>query len=559
MPEQDTLFDLPLQPQEFGVALEPSQLRRLDFSALDFETFRRAGIEYIRTYFPNDFNDFFASNGLIMVLELVSFVGGNLSEREDILIDEAFLSTAQTEEAVSQHLELINQRILQATSAVVDVEASITGAAPSNIRIPAGVTFSLTGPDRQTLFYELFRAPGDFTSDIIIPPGKRGVIGHGIEGRFGTPISVTSSGGPGQSIEVLNDDILDDPITVDIATGEDSSESDRIDKLERAGPNDAVFEVDRIEGGIRVKFGDDITGKAPLAGQVVTVGFRVGGGIRGRIGVNFINESRPISPDPPSSAAVEVLFRNLNPSSGGTDKETLSQAKKRAPREFATQGNAVTGEDYALLASTFTHPVFGSIAKAVGIMRSGIENDATDVVEAIQAASSVEAGVEILNNNFVNKNIVEIFALAEGPEQPVAPSTGLKQGLVTFFEDINVLTDEVRVFDGAVKPVDVEATIVISRSADSGTVKDQVVSDIQSFFNINNFDLGEGLSLSNLYETIQSIPGVKFVNIFKPADNILSVDEIGSPTDISTVGFNELLILGNLDLKFFFEQGAFTR
>jgi len=62
------------------------------------------------------------------------------------------------------------------------------------------------------------------------------------------------------------------------------------------------------------------------------------------------------------------------------------------------------------------------------------------------------------------------------------------------------------------------------------------------------------LNVSNLYEAIQSVAGVKSVNIFKPEDNILPTKQIGVPTDPG-VGFNELIVLGNLNLKFFFEQG----
>jgi hypothetical protein len=67
--QQLTLFDLPISPDEIGVVLEPANLRRLDFSALDFGTMQRAIIEYIKTYFPTFFNDFVAANGIIMVTE----------------------------------------------------------------------------------------------------------------------------------------------------------------------------------------------------------------------------------------------------------------------------------------------------------------------------------------------------------------------------------------------------------------------------------------------------------------------------------------------------------
>lgn len=554
----DTLFNLPDDPQEFGVALSPPQLRRLDFSALDFETMRRAMVEYIKTYFPDEFNDFFANNGIIMLVELFAYIANILSERSDILVDSSFLSTAPDRESTDQHLKLINQSIKRATSAVADIEITIQSPVVTEIQIPAGLRFDLIGADGEPLTYELFRAPNDFTSVISIPPSKRGVIGHAIEGRFSDPVVIVSNGGPNQTIDISRTDVLDEPIIVNVVSGSESTEWLRVDALERADANDEVFEVSHLEDRTRVMFGDNVNGKAPISGQEIRVRFRIGGGVRGRIGANFINETRPISPQPPASAAVEVRFRNLLPSSGGTNEETIEQAKRRAPREFATQDNAVTGEDYGLLASTYSHPVFGSVLKAVAILRSGIEDDINEVVSRIQAASSVEGGVEILQTNFINRNIVEVYVLAEGPTGPVVPSAGLKRGLTTFFDSINVLTDEIRILNGAVKPVDVDATVVISRSADSGTVKEAVNEAIVSFFNIENFDMGEGLNLSNLYEVIQSVPGVKVVNIFEPADNILPTKELGSSTEVG-VGFNEVIVLGNTDIKFFLERGNFSR
>ena len=557
MAHDPTLFDQPNSPEEFGVALAPAELRRLDFSALDFTTLRRAQIEYIRTYFPNEFNDFFASNGVIMLLELIAFVGGNLSQRGDILIDEAFLSTAQTKQAVIQHLALINQKIVRATPAVVDIEISLTNSAPSEIRVSAGTSFVLGGPDNSPITYEIFRAPGDFVSPISIPPGKRGVIAFGIEGKTDTPVVRISNGASDQFLDLGNSRVLDDPITVEITSGSIITTWTRVPIIEKAGSNDEVFEVRHQEDDTRIVFGNDIAGKVPLSGHTITVRFRTGGGIRGRIAAGTINESRQVIPEPPTSAAVEAQFRNPIPSSGGTDEETIEQAKRRAPREFATQGNAVTGEDYGLLAAKFTHPIFGAVSKALGVVRTGIDQDLNEVTERIQAASSVEAGAEILQTNYINRNIVELYVLAEGPNgEPVKPSSGLKQGLITSFNEINVLTDEVRVFDGAIKAVNVEATVVISRNADAGTVKVEVQKTIESFFDLRNFDMGTGLFLSQLYASIQELPGVKYADIFDPQDDIIQTHKIGDP-ESPGVGFNEVITLGEVKLRFFLEQGNF--
>jgi len=179
-----TFFKLPDSPEEFGIVLPVANLRRINFSALDFPTMRRVLVEYIKTYYPDRFNDFVSNNGIIMILELVSYIGSILSTRSDIIADEGFLPTALSELAVSNHLSLINQKIKRQTPAVVDVEIILSNPVRTEIRIPAGRRFTISGSDGHPVTYELFRAPGDFNSYISIPPGKLGIIGFGIEGIF---------------------------------------------------------------------------------------------------------------------------------------------------------------------------------------------------------------------------------------------------------------------------------------------------------------------------------------------------------------------------------------
>jgi hypothetical protein len=525
----ETFFDLPVDPEEFGVVLEPASLRRIDFSALEFPEIRRALIEYIRTYYPDQFNDFVANNGIIMVIELVSYLSTLLAERSDVIADESFLPTAQTVDAVDQHLFLINNAIKKATPAVVDIEVSIASEAPVAIDIPAGVRFSLTGPDGLPLFYELYRAPGDFNSPITISPGTRGIIGFGIEGRFIAPFVVESAGGPGQEIEILESDILTDPIIVEIQTGGIVEEWRKVDTLERASPSDKVYQVTFLEDRAIIKFGDDRAGRALLAGQIATVRFRVGGGSRGRIGTTAINERRPVLPQPPARSSVDVLFRNPNPSSGGTNRESINAAKLRAPKESAALMSATSGEDYAVLAKGFTHPVFGSVLKAVASIKTSL-----------------------------NANIVFLHILAVGPGGiPVLPSLGLKEGLGTAISDIKVLTDEVRVVDGAIKSVDIRANVVISRNADPSIVRNKVDAVIKEFFSTDNFDMGQPLYISQIIRLLQDIDGVRFVQLREPVDDILTSTE-GAVTALDNqVGFDELISLGNVNIKLYVEKPQF--
>jgi len=521
---EETFFQLPTSPEEFGVKLPTADLRRINFTALEFDTIVRAAVEYIKTYYPGQFNDFVENNGIVMMIDLIAFIGSAIAERGDVLVQESFLPTSFSEEAVSNHLNLINEELRRATSAVVDIEVSVASPLPTAINIPAGIAFNLTGADGDLLTFELFRAPDNWTDPIQIPPGKRGVVAYGIEGMFETPVVAISAGGPNQTIDVLNDkNILDSPTLVDVRSGASTSRWERVSIIERANPNDEVYEVRTIEGGVRFVFGDDIAGKALLAGEEITITYRTGGGSRGQIGSNRINESRPIQPEPPASATVEVTFRNLNPSTGGLDAETLDDAKKRAPRQAATLGAAVSGSDYAELASGYSHPVFGSVQKAIAAVKTSL-----------------------------NANVVELYILAVGESEPVKPSVGLKNGLKTYLEETNVITDEVRVEDGALKRVDVTANVIMSRNSDAALVKDQVDTAIDNFFANTNFDMGQEFYLSDLYSTIQSIDGVKMAAIFTPTDDILATDKLAGE-DERGVGVNELIILGQKQLNFYYE------
>jgi hypothetical protein len=520
----DTFFQLPTDPDGFSVKLPSADLRRIDFTALEFDTLVRSSVEYIKTYYPEQFNDWVENNGVVMMVDLIAYIGSIIAERGDVLVQEAFLPTSFTEEATSNHLQLIDESIRAATPAVVDVAVSVVSAIPTSLNIPAGTTFNLTGADGNLLTYELYRAPNNWTDSIQILPNKRGVVAFGIEGRFETPLEAISAGGPNQTIDVLSEEVvLDSPIFVDISTNEVTTRWNRVDVIERAGPTDQVYQVNRIEGGVRIVFGDDKAGKAPLSGERAVTTFRVGGGVRGRIGSGRIAESRPFQPEPPASAPVEVTFRNPNPSSGGTDRETLEAAKKRAPRESATLGAAVAGPDYAELATDFTHPVFGSVLKAVAAVRTSL-----------------------------NANIVELYVLAEGPDGPVKPSVGLKRGLKTHLEELNAISDEVRVLDGEIKRVDVTANIILSRNTTASTTKDKVETAITRFFDVSNFEMGQEFYLTPLGTTIQAIDGVKFATIFTPTDDILQTGELADPNEFG-VGQNELIVLGTTQLRFYLE------
>lgn len=66
-----------------------------DFKAYDFESLRTALLEHIQLNYPEDFNDFINSSEYVALVDLMAFMGQNLSFRADLNLRETFLETAE--------------------------------------------------------------------------------------------------------------------------------------------------------------------------------------------------------------------------------------------------------------------------------------------------------------------------------------------------------------------------------------------------------------------------------------------------------------------------------
>jgi len=82
--------------------------RNADFQSYDFETLRRTMIAYLQANFPEDFNDFIDSSEYIALIDLIAYLGQNLSFRIDLNARENFLETAQRRDSILRLAQLIS-------------------------------------------------------------------------------------------------------------------------------------------------------------------------------------------------------------------------------------------------------------------------------------------------------------------------------------------------------------------------------------------------------------------------------------------------------------------
>ncbi len=82
--------------------------KNADFKSYDFDTLRRVMIQYLRDNYPEEFNDYIDSSEFIALVDLIAYLGQNLSFRIDLNARENFLETAQRKDSVLRLAQLIS-------------------------------------------------------------------------------------------------------------------------------------------------------------------------------------------------------------------------------------------------------------------------------------------------------------------------------------------------------------------------------------------------------------------------------------------------------------------
>ena len=82
--------------------------RNADFQSYDFENLRRIMIDYLRTNFPEDFNDYIESSEYLALIDLIAYVGQSIAFRVDLNARENFLELAERRDSILRLARLIS-------------------------------------------------------------------------------------------------------------------------------------------------------------------------------------------------------------------------------------------------------------------------------------------------------------------------------------------------------------------------------------------------------------------------------------------------------------------
>lgn len=449
-----------------------------DYMARDYESFKRAMINLIPTKLPNWTDRSEADFGIVLI-EIFAHMADILSYYQDRIANESFLATARERRSVIQHLRLIGYELEPAAAATAELTLIVSNDKMDVVKINKGDQFATKGmdPEKSITFEYVSNTPKEIDLSNLVPDsagqGFKKYVGISVkEGQtISNEILGYSDGSPNQIFQLAQPGLLRDSLTISVQDSQKSEGWVLQKSLLYSRSNDQHYFIQIDEHDVtRIYFGDGVFGCAPPKGGKIVASYRVGGGVKGNVATGKI--SVIFSAPRLQSLAARVI--NEKPATGGAERESIEHAVKFAPSVFRSLQRGVTKDDYEALAKSFP-----GVAKA-------------------KAAAA-------------NWNYIDLY---------IAPSGGgeatdlLKAELLEYFEDLRIMTTLIRLKDPEYVPVYITAEVTVKPYYFRDDVRKQIEDAIKN--NVLNFEemvFGISVYLSKIYEAIEKIQGVEFVNI----------------------------------------------
>jgi hypothetical protein len=249
-------------------------------------------------------------------------------------------------------------------------------------------------------------------------------------------------------------------------------------------------------------------GVTPTANTTMFIKYRVGGGSDSNIGTNVLKGLGVINitvngNNATTNNAVKASLKvnNLFPALGGRNVPSIDEIRNMVRYNFSSQNRAVTIKDYqsriSLMPGKFGVP-----------FRSGIFEEQ-------------------------NKIKVYILGLDANSKLSNTSTSALKENISQYLADYRMLNDYVQITNGRIINLGFQVDVQIDKKVPQSQIITQVISEIVSYMDINKFEMGDSIYLSNLIETINNVVGV--INVIelraynKVGEGKYSLNEISQP------------------------------
>jgi len=563
--------------------------KKIPYFARNFADIRTELVAYVRQYYPEIFNDFNDASVGMMLLELNAAVGDMLSYHTDRMFQETQVNYAQENSSVLSMARTFGLKIpgKRPSATIVDFAVTIPVLGDSwdvayAPLIRQGAQVSGAGKIFETIADIDFSSPfaaGGIPNRIIIPNfdssnniinytvTKREMVINGVTKTFKRVItendvvpffeiilpdtdvlsinSIIALEGTNFTTTPTIDQYLDsdlrwfemgalaeDKVFVSdntVASDNSSVEAGRWVRVDRrfireftdkgfakiifgGGSQDVGSLCDfDVDASLVGRIGDFINnlsmGVTLSPSTTVFISYRVGGGSSTNLGPNVLTtvtnaETTVNGSDTQINRAVKssLTVNNPLPALGGKNEPSVEEIRNLVRYNFSAQERCVTIKDYqsriALMDGEFGVPF------RVGVME--------------------------------NQNKISVYILSldiDGSLTNTSTST-LRDNIARYLSDYRMMNDYVEVTNGKVINLAFEVGLYIDKEFASAQIISEVIQAIQTYFDIDNWDMGKNIYMSQLIENINNVGGVLNVmelKAFNKVGNGYSLNETSQP------------------------------
>jgi len=260
-------------------------------------------------------------------------------------------------------------------------------------------------------------------------------------------------------------------------------------------------------------------GLAP-SNTTLTFKYAFGGGIDDNVVsediTNIANISYQIQDDLLDSGTVtdtknSVAFTNINPARGGSAGQTVREVRESALAYYQSQQRAVTKEDYIIRAYSLPAK-YGNIAKVHLVQDDQLNKSiGTDELDRLVTAEDVTDGrtIKSLQVRTPNPLAMNMYTLGFDSEKKFTNlNQTTKDNLKTYLSQYRLVTDAINIKDAYVINIAVEFAILTRVGFNKNDVLLRCVSSIQDFFDVDRFQIGQPIILSDIAYELSLVDGV---------------------------------------------------
>tara|TARA_R110002012_G_scaffold307886_3_gene513696 strand:+ start:993 stop:2981 length:1989 start_codon:yes stop_codon:yes gene_type:complete len=268
-------------------------------------------------------------------------------------------------------------------------------------------------------------------------------------------------------------------------------------------------------------------GLAP-ANTTLTIKYSFGGGLDDNVqsgtinsisSINYEIQDSLLSPATVQESKDSVAFTNVEPAKGGSGGQTVREVRESALAHFQAQQRNVTKEDYIVRAYSLPAK-YGSVAK-VHFVQDDQLNKSAQTEELERTITDADIGSTVLSlqtGRIPNPLAMNMYTLGYDSNKKLTTlSDTVKQNLKTYISQFRMVTDAVNIKDAYIINLGIDFGILTKVGFNKQDVLLRCVSTVKDFFEIDRWQVGQPITLSDIAYEISLVDGV--ATVVPPSEN----------------------------------------